>query len=148
MSNIFAIIGERNTRKSATTRALTGAFKRGVYQIETSGGDIIDFFVQISSLQESGISPKEFIEECNQNSYSDVLVCLWISGGNGQPNGLTYIQNFLNAGWDIREIVVLGTNKLPYTLPQHTPTPNFVSNSQNLPANNIASRIREWWQWL
>jgi len=79
----------------------------------------------------------------------NVLVCLWISEGNGQPNGHTYIKAFLKEGWNIKEkIVILGTNELPYDLPQDTPDLKFIHDSQNRPANWIASQVREWWRWL
>jgi len=147
MPDIFIILGDRNTRKSATIRALTGAFQKGLYQVATRGGNI-DIFVQISSLQESRISPQDFISEVSQNHYQSVLVSLWISNGNGQPNGHTYIQDFLHVGWNIREIVILGVNNLPTNLPQNTPTPTFILHSRTLPANQIASQIRGLWQWL
>jgi len=147
MLNIFIIMGDRNTRKSATIRALTGAFQRKVYQVATQMGNI-DIFVQISSLQESRISPQKFIKEIEEYNCPNVLVSLWISQGNGQPDGLTYIREFLNRGWNIQQIVVLGVNNLPYNLPQNTPSPNYIPNSRDLPANQIASQIREWWQWL
>lgn len=147
MPNVFIIMGIRNGKKSAAIRALSGAFKRGKYSVATLNGNI-DVFIQISSLQESKISPQAFIREVNQNRYPNVLVCLWISQGRGQPTGETYIQNFLNAGWNIQQIVILGANNLPYNLPQNTTHPNYIPNSQNLPANHIASQIRSLWQWL
>jgi hypothetical protein len=147
MPNVFIIMGDRNTRKSATIRALAGPFQKGIYQVATHIGNI-DIFVQISSLQESRISPQNFISEISQDNYQNVLVSLWVSNGNGQPNGYTYIQDFVHAGWNIQEIVVLGVNNFPNNLPENTPNPRFIPNSQNLPANQIASQIREWWQWL
>ncbi len=147
MPNIFIIMGDRNTRKSATIRALTGVFHGGVYKVATKERDI-DVFVQISSFQESKMSSQDFIGKVNENNYSNVLVALWVSKGNKQPNGFTYIQDFLDASYNIQQIVVLGTNNLPYDLPKNTPNPNYIHNSQNLPANRIASRIRRWWQWL
>ncbi len=148
MTDVYVIMGDRNTRKSATIRALTGAFKRGLYRVATQNVGVIDIFVQISSLQESRIPPQNFIQQVQQSNYQYVLVSLWIFQSNRQPNGLTYIQSFLNAGWNIQAIVVLGTDRLPYNLPADTPNPNFIPNSQNLPANQIASQIRGWWQWL
>lgn len=152
MVDIFIIMGGRNTKKSATIRALTGVFKRKNYKvaIETRQGniDVINVFVQISSLQESRISPQDFINQIKQNGYLNVLVSLWISSSNGQPDGITYIQEFISVGWNIREIVVLGTNSLSDHLPTDAPAPNFIPNSRDLPANQVASQIRRLWQWL
>ena len=146
MPDVYVIMGDKNTRKSSTIRALTGVYNKGVYEIAIQGGQVIDVFVQISSLQESGISPQEFIKETK--NYQHILLSLWILSGNGQPDGLTYIQDFINAGWDIREIVVLGMNNLPYNLPTNAPKPKYIQNSINLPANQIASQIRNWWKWF
>ena len=148
MPNLFIIMGDRDTRKSSTIRNLTGAYNRKLYQVETIQGNIIDIFIQVSSLQESRISPQEFLQEMNRENYQNILLSLWISEGNNQPNGLTYIQHFINANWSIHEIVILGINNLPYQLPQNCPNPNFISNSKIIPANTIASKIRRWWQWL
>jgi len=148
MPNVYVIMGDRNARKSATIRALTGAFQKDVYQVAIQDTRIINVFVHISSLQESQISPQQFIHQIGQNDYQYVLVSLWISQGNRQPNGSVYIQNFLNARWNILQIVVLGTNHLPYGLSPNIPHPKHIPNSQGLPANQIASQIREWWQWL
>ena len=148
MPNIFIIMGEKNTRKSATIRALTGVHhktRRG-YQIGTPRGDI-NVFIKISSLQESPISPQDFITDIQNRNYQNVLISLWISQGNGQPNGVTYIREFLNVGWNISQIVVLGTDNIQNS-PQNTPVPYYISNSRTLPSNTIASQIRERWQWL
>ena len=148
MPDVYVIMGDGNTRKSATIRALTGAFQRGLYQVATRNAGVIDIFVQISALQESKISPQQFIQEVTQNNYQHILVSLWISQGGRQPSGQDYIRNFLNAGWNILEILVLGTATLSYNLPPGSPPPNYIPNSRNLPANQIASQIRTWWQWL
>ncbi len=148
MPNIFIILGGRNTRKSSTIRALTGVSRENIYQVAIQRG-IIDVFVKISSLQESKISPEDFISEVNQNRYQNVLVSLWIARSGQQPDGNVYIQNFLRTGWNIREIVVLGRDSLPYNnLPQGLPEPRFILNSREMPVNQIASQIRERWQWL
>jgi hypothetical protein len=147
MPNIFIIIGEDNTRKSSTIRALTGASKRNVYQVATINQHI-QIFVQISALQEQGKSPQQFMNEITQMSCPNVLLSLRINAVGRQPNSLTYIQNFLGANWCIREIVVLGTNQLPYNLPNNLPTINYIPNARNMTNNEIASKIRQWWQWL
>jgi len=48
MPDMYVIMGDRNTRKSATIRALTGAFKRGPHQVATRNAGVTDIFVQIS----------------------------------------------------------------------------------------------------
>ena len=148
MPNIYIIMGNGNSGKSRTIRALTGIsrMRDTGYQIGTQIGDI-NVYVRVSSLQESDISPQDFIREVQNGNYQNVLVGLWINQGNGQPNGVNYIQEFLNAGWNINQIVILGANNVP-NLPQNTSQPNPILNSRTLPSNTIASYIRNWWQWL
>ncbi len=145
MPNIFIVLGDTQTRKSAIIRVLTGAFGRALFQIATQN-EIIDVFVQIRALQEANINPQEFIRQAAD--YPNILVSLWISQGNGQPNGLQYIQAFIDTTWPIAQIVVLGIQNLPYNLPQGLPNPLFISDSRNIPANQIAHQIRNHWHWL
>ena len=143
MPDVFIIMGK--TKKSATIRALTGIFSEKDWEVATQNENI-DIFVQVRALQEAGISPEDFISQ--RKGSLNILVCLWISEGNGQSDGHTYIKAFFDAGWNIKEIVALGINKLPYDLPQGTPKPKSICNSQNLPANRIASQVRGCWKWL
>jgi len=97
------------------------------------------------------VSPKAFINNHQHDRY--VLLSLWIRSrstrtGTQFPNGHIYIQEFINNNWTINEVVVLGTNTLPYNLPQGSPTPMFIANSINIPANQIAHQIRNSWNWL
>jgi len=145
MPNVFVVLGGRDTRKSTTIRALTGARIRREWQVATQNGNI-KIFVQISALQESKIEPQRFIQETAR--YPNILVCLWISRGNRQPNGLEYIQAFIKKRWPISQIVVLGVRSLPYDLPGSLPNPYFIDNSKEIPANQIAHQIRRRWRWL
>ncbi len=157
MPDVFIILGKSGMRKSPTIRALTGRSQRGGkgrgkenWQIATIQKGNIDIFVQIGSLQEKGISPEKFIAEINKGSYPNVLVCLWIKKkDNERPDGATYIQEFVDKEWNIREVVVLTKDKNlpPNYLPKGTPNPNYIYNSQSQPANQIASKIRKWWKW-
>jgi hypothetical protein len=56
MPTIYAIVGDANTRKSSTARALTGVARRKCVTVGTTTIDI-DVFVQVSSLQESNMPP-------------------------------------------------------------------------------------------
>jgi len=148
MPNIFIILGDGDTRKSSTIRALTGVAQRRIYQIALAHGGDIGVFVQIVALQEKGISPKKFVNEVTQKKRTNVLVSLRIKKTKRQPDGNVYIQNFVDADWNIREIVVLGRKRLDYDLPEGLPMLKFIPASQKMPANRIASQVRKWWQWL
>lgn len=147
MVTVYAILGDSNTRKSSTVRALTGVAQRKEVRVATVAGDI-DVFVNIKSLQEANISPQQFIREVAAGEYTNVLVPLLVSEMNIHPQEADYIQAFLNAGWTIQQLVVLGALSLATPLPAGIPRPNFVSDSTSIPVNRIASRVRSWWGWL
>ena len=151
MPTVYAIIGDGNTRKSSTTRALTGAAQYGVRTVATPAGNI-DVYVQISSLQESNVDPQTFIAQMLMAGHQNILVTLWISQRitptKTFPAGTDYLRAFASAGWIIQQIVVLGAMPLQPPLHAGAPTPNLVLHSATTPANQIASLIRGWWNWL
>ena len=151
MPNVYVVLGEANARKSSTARTLTGVPQRKCVTVATNSGDI-DIFVQISSLQESKITPDDFINEMTSGGYDNVLVTLWISqrftSTGVYPAGVDYLHAFVAAGWNIAQIVVLGTSTLPSALPASAPSPNFIPNSWSTPVNQIASQVRAWWGWV
>ena len=147
MPTVYALLGDGNTRKSSTTRALTGAAQRRVMSVATAAGSI-DVFVQISSLQESQITPQQFIAEMIAAGHQNILVTLWVSQLGTFPSGSDYLREFANAGWVIQQIVVLGTTPLSPPLHAGAPPPNLIPHSATTPANQIASLIRGWWNWL
>jgi len=147
MPNLYIVIGEAETRKSSCIRALSGVFRRKRYTIRTvNDGDIDVYIPGTSSLQERGISPDDFMDEVKRDGSQNVLMSLWISATGTQPAGHTYIQRFIQAGWNIERVVVLD-EKDPIDLPQGCPNQQLIPGSRNLPANEIASQIRQSWQW-
>lgn len=150
MPNVYVLLGDGNTRKSSTARALTGVPQRKSVSVATTGGNI-EVFVQIKSLQEAHISPQDFIQEANNAAYSNVLVPLWISNFPGPPSfphGAHYIQDFLNANWHIQAVVALGVGQLPQQLPAPAPIPQFLSQSMFTPVNQTSAAVRGWWGWV
>jgi len=144
--DVWVIMGHAAVGKSSTIRALTGVWRLGKTNVQTVQGTLNDIFIQVRSLQEKGIKPSDFIIVHNSDRY--ILLSLRINSRTQYPNGLRYIQAFINNNWRIREIIVLGTNVLPYNLPRSIPTPMFIPNSKNTPANQIAHQIRGIWNWL
>ena len=162
MPNVYAILGDSNTRKSSTVRALTGVFQgHSAWNVATTTHPPLDVHVEVSSLQESNISPQGFvdiIDAVNQNRVSlnlphvaNILVPIWISAGNNLPAGINYLQHFAQMptpGWNISQIVVLGATALPIaSLPAGVPA-HLISGSASMPVNLIASQIRGMWGWL
>lgn len=159
MPNVYAILGDSNTRKSSTVRALTGVpMQYDAWSVATtSPTGNIDVYVQIQALQEAKINAQDFVKKiANIDQYriklgfrpvNDMLIPLRITAVNGFLDGTVYLQHFALAGWNIRQIVVLGTAALPIALPAGVPA-HLISGSASMPANEIASRIRGLWNWL
>ena len=146
MSEVQIIMGDSKVRKSSTIRALTGVFRSSRPQIKTTDGLVINVFVQIRALQEVAITPEEFIKKHDSEEY--ILLGLRINGGHRNPSGLEYIEKFRSHGWNIKDIYVLGRelSDLPFSLP-HDISAYSIKDS-NIPANEIACKIRERWGWL
>jgi hypothetical protein len=161
MPNVYAILGESDTRKSSTVRALTGVpmqYDAWSVATPTSPTGSIDVYVQIKALQEAEISAQDFVEKIdNVDQYrikhghrpvGDILIPLRISTVNGFPDGTVYLQHFALAGWNIKQIVVLGAAALPIALPVGVPAHLISYPTAIPPTNQIASYIRGWWNWL
>lgn len=143
MTDIYVIMGDSNSRKSSTIRALTGVARKRSYDISTTNG-IIETYISISSLQESKTSPKAFLKEVNSMGCKNVLVSLWIRNGKSLPKGRKYLDKFTKSGWNIKPIAVLGST-LP-NLPQRYSVKSIKSKKR--PSNEIASEVRKMWNWL
>jgi len=123
-------MGNPNTRKSSIIRALTGFLYQNPnntrrYEVQTTN-NVLHMYIEPSSLQEKNILPNAFINMCNNENH--ILVALWIKDRTLRnrertyyPRGVDYIQHFINAGWNIRQVVVLGVGAIP--------------NMPNLPVN-------------
>jgi hypothetical protein len=162
MPNVYAILGESNTGKSTTVRALTGVSQRShPWSVATSPTVNINFYIQMKALQEDDIKPQDFLNKiANHNHYStknghrpvnDILIPLRISGIKGYPDGIDYLKHFASVGWTVRQIVVLGAATSPSGLAALVPKHriHLISYLHTMPpANKIASYIRGWWSWL
>jgi hypothetical protein len=150
MPTAYVILGNANTRKSSTARALTGVARRKSVTVATNTGNI-EIFVQISSLQESEIQPSDFVAEMNSGGYENVLVTLWVServtSSDTYPQGVDYLQVFIDDGWSIAYVVVLAASTF-HGSPTGTPSPHFIPDSRTTPVNSIAAQIRDWWGWV
>ncbi len=169
MPDVYVILGESDTRKSSTVRALTGApMQYDAWRVATNpptGKIDIDVYVQIQALQEAGIAAPDFVDKIADvdkhrvkhglSIVTNILVPLRILGVNGFHDGADYLKHFAGIphGWNIRPIVVLGVAALPTTLcawKQQSiciPFQNTIPPTMP-PANGIASQIRPLWNWL
>jgi hypothetical protein len=146
MVEAYVILGEHDVRKSSSVRALTGAGSRGQRTVATNVGNI-DVWTEIRALQENSITSAKFITTVINSGDQYTLFPLRISQHRGFHGGANYIQDFINAGWTILHVVLLGAAAVQGGLPPGTPNPNIVPQSRVTPANQIAAQIRAWWAW-
>jgi len=144
MPNVFVLIEEDGARKSSTIRALTGIHNKGDWQVATTTV-IMNIYIETRSLQEKSIRPQDFINQFGNKQ--NILISLRINPCKGCPGGVDYINAFVSNGWNISQIVILGTNILP-GLSQGLPQPFPIPIVPIEPANQIASRIRTRWGWF
>lgn len=157
MPNVYVILGESNSRKSSTVRALTGVpMQYDAWSVGTTAG-VIDVYVQIQALQEAKIDAPAFVKKIADvdqfrisrggSVINNLLLPLRVSAFNGFHDGADYLNHFMQAGWSIQQIVVLDATVPPVGLPVVVPT-HLISGSASMPANAIASQIRGCWNWL
>ena len=150
MRRVFIVVGHSGSRKSSTIRALTGVGHPKVLQVQPINGEILDIYIHPASLQEDKRTPDDFIRFVeNLNDNPDVLVALRLQGSRtGEfPDATEYALQFEQAGWQIAGVASLhGGPRNP--LINNTPAPIPIDNSNNMPANGIANRIRREWDWL
>jgi len=145
--NAYLIIGETNTRKSSLLRSLTGCFNRSDRDIQLVNGTTISIYARVSSLQESKITPKDFIAEVAARGCENVIFCLL-----PEPNPLfpmlypdahMYITAFEQAGWSFVKTAVVGVHPISPDLPHVARFPRAAS----LPINVLAKNIRAHFEW-
>ncbi|MGG1400174.1 hypothetical protein ABE288_20480 [Bacillus salipaludis] len=151
MTNLYVIIGEQNTRKSSTVRALSGFHQRGSNQtkphyIALTNGNTEDFYIEPTSLQEKRINSKDLINKAKH--YNNALICLRENSFNNLPDYYSYLNDFITAGWNIKGLAVLGASNLQKGIPISSISPIYETNTINIASNEIAHRIRNSWNWL
>lgn len=146
--NVFIVIGDANTRKSSVVRCLTGCFNKNDRDIELISRTKITVFARVSSLQEAEITSLDFIKEMTKKNPTDILLCLWESPNKKDavkyPDALTYIKDFIAAGWTISKTVALGNIK---NIGMYSNNMSF-PNSKIDPVNLTTQGIRKHFGWL
>ena len=145
--NAYLIIGEPNTRKSSLLRSLTGCFNRNDRDIQLVNGTLINIYARVSSLQESKITPKDFIKEVHARGCANVIFCL-LPDPNPlfpilYPDAHMYISTFEEAGWSFVKTAIVGIHDISPDLPHVARFPRAAS----LPINVLAKNIRAHFDW-
>lgn len=146
----WAIVGDANTRKSSTIRALTGV------RISSPAWDLamqspartLKVFVEMCATQELKRSPQAFVARVQNatagTSTTHVMFSLRHDPRGTYPDALAYLDHFINvAGWQCIGIAVAGANKPVGPFLKYCPT-TFAINS-NAATNMIAQDVRTRW---
>ena len=155
MPTLYAAIGPAGSRKSSLIRSLTGIgnrhadFDRNILDIQLATGAVAQVYCCSPALQEIAIDPATFIAAVQQQGSraTDVAIALRRAPAQGCPGCIDYLQAWLNVGWSIGGIVLLGAG---HPVAQHYPgTPQIqrFPNSLQTPTNEMAAQVRNAWGW-
>lgn len=139
---IWAVVGHANTHKTSTIRALTGVSRlRRNWNVRYDAHGTVETFVHPAGLQESNVSPQDFIRMVNEAGVRYVIVALRYELAGEHPDAAGYLAAFQEAGWHIAGHAVLGHGN---------PLPGFVGgisipDAANTPSNEIAAQLRQVW---
>lgn len=145
--NAYLLIGEPGTRKSSLLRSLTGCFNRSDRDIQLLDGRTIRIYARVSTLQESKTTPREFLVEVEKRNCLNVIFSL-LPDPNPLfpipfPDAQTYIETFLDAGWNFISTAVVGIHPISPALENVAHFPRAAS----LPINIVAKNIRTHFGW-
>jgi hypothetical protein len=149
---LHIIIGESNTRKSSLIRCLTGAgqgFSRKNLEISLGSRKQITAHVIQSALQENykPKMPKEFVNYVNSINQEHFVFALRVKARGKHPDFSTYIAEFINSGFTISNVALLGTATAGVSIGT-TSSVISVSTSASQPTNLTASTVRKAWAWV
>lgn len=151
--NVYIILGEANMKKSSTMRCLSGVDREKVYKIQHANGNIRNTFVKISAIQEANFTETEFTTHVAAKQYEDIFICLRINGfihpKSQRPlkSAVDYINHFRSIGWNVIKIVDFQDSNSIISLGNITPTLTIMNTKQKT-ANNIASTVRNYFNWI
>ena len=156
MKSAWVLLGEANTRKSTTSRLLTGIDRwEGQVGVMDWQGKERWMRSLVSAAQEAKRTPKELLDELNGKNHwqgefdtvRNAVLVLRYDAFNGCPDGKMYIHDFVNDGWVIQCVVSLGEPARDWVR-----LSGFqfleIPNSASLPSNAVAAKVRTAFGWL
>ncbi|NCA22536.1 MAG: hypothetical protein EBS86_15550 [Crocinitomicaceae bacterium] len=147
---LYIITGAPDVRKSSVIRALTGIRDTKSFQIQFQEG-VRKTHVMATSPNEldsmgfdNGMSPQQLIEylkNLNEDITAAIIPIRSINPKYNLPVASVYIQELVNAGFEIAEVAMFN-DAIP--LPNGVQGTVLMSN-QNIPSNLTASKLRKIW---
>lgn len=154
----WAVVGDSNTRKTSTIRALSGTGQRkDCWDLGLTHPTHITVkaYIETSAPQEqdSKPSPSEIVKRLNNASIKHEVTHLLIAlrhKSKSSPNGLDYINHFINeANWECLGIALTGwglqSSAIRNDYDQITTLIQPNDSTRLLAANSIASQVRSKW---
>lgn len=161
--NVYLVIGEPNMGKSTAIRHLVAFTERGKALFEKElltvyPSPFIISFYGYQALQESGISPQDFIQFVKNQAKQpeNLILALRLNATNGNknvgafPDANAYIQAFIKAGWTISKSVVLddsGNAKYPKNW-NALSVLSRPAQGKAVPTNRMAANTRIYFGWI
>lgn len=147
--DLYLIVGNPNTRRASIVRSLTGCFNRSVRDIAlVSGKATLRLYARVGSLQESKTGPADFRAEAEATRCDAVLCCASplasIGAPDRFPSAQAYLDHFVQHGWQLRSVAVLGQNSGGLRSALLKPFPQ----SGTAPINVTAAAVRRHFGWL
>lgn len=161
MVRFWVVVGDGDTRKSATVRALTGVSKAEQHwQVAYSGWGNQRTYVELSGLQEQQpvyCQPRDFIDRVEAAGVDYAILALRHNAVRHRPDAATYISAFIKHHWQLEHIGITGANYGPSTTPlaMYLPRVTFVTpqvprtaatrvatGAMVMPPNEIAGQLR------
>jgi len=148
---LYIIIGNEESRKSSTIRALTGVRDTKKFKISVPDKrNVIEVYVKTTSFQEAngGTYPKEATIELTNCGCECAIICLWNKSANHpkskklMPDFIDYINEFSKAGFTIQSPKIFLDKE---DIVMKLSTDILINNTIDKPANEIAALVRKHW---
>jgi|GEM_PF-2923502 len=170
MVEVYAVVGESESRKSAVIRCLTGVYglsaNWAVAWRQMPAGKIDQqtavcrvpvgakgkkltlpqaTYVQLRAPQEAGISVQRMLNNVVRSGDEYLVIALRNRSANGCPDADSYLQYFKKNGWNVHPYVQLGVIHAKAPKISSTTSAVHIANSRTIPANLIADHVRNVW---
>lgn len=159
--SFWALVGDGNTRKSSTLRALTGISRAGVYQLQLINGQIINAYIETNSPQERSpkLDPKDYVASIlnaiGSQPVTHIITPLRHRGFNSPPTTAAtttaqhYINHFVSLGWNCLGVATTKTTgPLPLASCPCGSPPHQIPLAPGgglQPSNAMAADLRQQW---
>lgn len=167
MVEVYAVVGESESRKSAVIRCLTGVYGQtrnwAVAWATNPGGPTVPqkmvcsvpdgkkittpttTYVQIRAPQEARISVKDMANAVSSCGDEYLVIALRKRPAKGYPSAEDYLQHFASLNWTLHPYIELGAIHKSAPPIRACSQAAHYPNSKATPANLLANSVRSHW---